>query len=134
MLPLIAIGGAISAVASVFKGASWLSDKLSSSSSSTSAASAVNPAAKTDAKFAPFEAALKAQVAGQTLPGSSAGATAATSLTSSSAVPLTHGTDYDSLARMQAGMAAYSQIGEHRGNHPGAATPPGAVDDKPIMQ
>jgi hypothetical protein len=130
MLPLIAIGGVISAVASVFKGASWLSDKLSSSST---AASAVNPAAKTDAKFAPFEAALKAQVAGQTLPGSSAGATAATSL-APSAVSLIHGTDYDSLSRMQAGMAAYSHIGEHHGSHPGAANPPGAVDDKPIMQ
>jgi hypothetical protein len=132
MLPLIALGGVISAVGSVIKGASWLSDKLSSTSAP--AASAVNPAAKTDAKFSPFEAALKAQVAGQTLPGSSAGATAATSLTSSSAVPLTHGTDYDSLARMQAGMAAYSQIGEHHGNHPGAANPVGTIDDKPIMQ
>jgi len=31
MLPLIAIGGAISAVATVIKGASWVADKLGSS-------------------------------------------------------------------------------------------------------
>jgi hypothetical protein len=45
-------------------------------------------------------------------------------------MPLIHGTDYDSLARMKAGMAAYSHIGAHRGNHPGVANPPGTGDEK----
>ena len=48
--------------------------------------------------------------------------------------PLIHGTVYDSLARMNAGMAAYSQIGEHHGNRAGVTRPPGADDDKPVTQ
>jgi hypothetical protein len=134
MLPLIAIGGAISAVASVIKGASWLSDKLGSSQA-TGAAGA-KPAAKpqTSAAIAPFETALAAQAAGQTLPASGSGTAAGKIPTSSVTVPLIHGTDYDSLARMQAGMAAYSHIGEHRGNHPGAAKQLGMSEDKPIAQ
>ena len=31
--------------------------------------------------------------------------------------PSQHGTDYDALARMKAGFAAYNHIGAHHGNH-----------------
>lgn len=132
MFPLIAIGGAISAVASVIKGASWLSDKLGSSQAAGAAGAKPGAKAQTDAKFAPFAAALAAQAAGQTLPGSSSGAATGQISATSAAVPLMHGTDYDSLARMQAGMAAYSHIGERHGNHSGAATPPVTGDDRPV--
>lgn len=31
--------------------------------------------------------------------------------------PHQHDPDYDSLARMQAGVVAYNHVGEHRGSH-----------------
>jgi len=46
MLPLIAIGGAISAVASVIKGASWLSDKLGSPKAATAPGGTSRPSMK----------------------------------------------------------------------------------------
>jgi hypothetical protein len=133
MFPLIAIGGAISAVASVIKGASWVSDKLSSSgSAATSGKDAARP--ESAAKASPFEAALAAQGAGQTLPGSGTRPAAATSAAQATTVPPSHVTDYDTVARMKAGMAAYTHIGERHGNHAGAAIPPGTDEDKPITR
>ncbi len=134
MFPLIAIGGAISAVASVIKGASWLSGKLGASQVAASSGGKPDAKQQAVARFSPFEAALTAQVAGQTLPGSGIGTATAKGPTPSAAVPLIHGTDYDTLARMKAGMAAYSHIGEHHGNRTGAAKPPGTDDDKPVTQ
>jgi hypothetical protein len=133
MFPIIAIGGAISAVASVIKGASWVSDRLSASgSASTGGKDAAKPTAA--AKASPFEAALAAQAAGQTLPGSSTRSAAAASAAQAATVPPGHVTDYDTVARMKAGMAAYTHIGERHGNHAGVATLQGADDDKPITR
>jgi hypothetical protein len=129
MFPLIAIAGVISAVATTIKGASWLSDKVGSAQAAPSAGAKPGAKAQTDARSSAFEAALTAQAAGQTVPGSGSGTPAGMIQTSSAAVPLLHGTDYGSLARMQAGMAAYSHIGEHHGNHPGAAKQPEASDE-----
>jgi hypothetical protein len=133
MFPLIAIGGAISAAASVIKGASWLSGKLGASQAAASAGGKPDVKQQAVARFSPFEAALAAQAAGQTLPGSGIGTAAANTPIATAAVPLIHGTDYDTLARMKAGMAAYSHIGEHHGNRAGAAKPPGD-NDKPVTQ
>jgi hypothetical protein len=133
MFPLIAIGGAISAVVSVIHGTSWLSGQLGVSKAAASAGPTATAKPRADAMSSRFEAALVAQATGQTLPGSTIGATA-TSLAPPAMTPLIHGTDYDSLARMKAGMAAYSHIGEHHGNRAGATTPPGTDDDKPVTQ
>lgn len=134
MFPLIAIGGVIGAVVSAIQGASWLSDHLDSSkAASAGGKAAAKPPA--EAKVSPFEAALAAQAAGQTLPGSGSSAASANSPTPATAiVPPIHGTDYDTLARMKAGIVAYSHIGERHGNHAGAVKPPGSDDNKPITQ
>jgi hypothetical protein len=132
MFPLIAIAGVISAVASAAKGASWLSDKVNPTGTAAASGGKTGVKPPTDAKVSPFEATLAAQAAGQTLPGSSTGTVVATRPMTSPMVPPIHGTDYDSLARMQAGLTAYGQIGQHHGNHAGSAKPPGAEDGKPI--
>jgi hypothetical protein len=133
MFPLIAIGGAISAVVSVVHGTSWLSGKLGMAKSAAAAGPTATANPQTNALSSRFEAALAAQATGQTLPGSTIGG-AAKSPTLPAMTPLIHGTDYDSLARMNAGMAAYSQIGEHHGNRAGVTRAPGADDDKPVTQ
>jgi hypothetical protein len=133
MFPLIAIAGAISAVASVAKGASWLSAHVGSSKTASAGGNA-EVKSQTSAKASPFEAMLAAQAAGQTLPGNAAGASLAKGATQSAMVPPIHGTDYDTLARMKAGMAAYSHIGERHGNHAGAAGTSGSDDDKPVTR
>jgi hypothetical protein len=131
MFPIIAIGGAISAATSLIKGASWLSDHLGPSS--TAAASGGKAAVKSQpqAMASPFEAALAAQSAGQSMPGSGMGGAATGSaatggVMSAATVPPIHGTDY----RMQAGIAAYDHIGEHHGNRAAPARPEGTDDDK----
>jgi hypothetical protein len=112
MFPLLAIGGVIGAVVSVAKGASWLSDQLDSTKNAASAGGKSESRPATEAKTSPFEAALAAQVAGQSLPVSPTAAPAR--LTDVTAVQ--HGTDYDALARMKAGVFAYSHVGEHHGH------------------
>ena len=77
----------------------------------------------TDAKATSFEAALAAQVAGQGLP-TSPPAPAARVV---AATP-PHGTDYDALARMKAGLFAYGQVGPH---HDGHAKAQAAGRDRP---
>jgi hypothetical protein len=133
MFPLIAIGGAISAVVSVIHGTSWLSGQLGHAKSADAAGPTASAKPQTNAMPSRFETALAAQATGQTLPGSVIGG-AAKSPAPPAMTPLIHGTDYDSLARMKAGMAAYSHIGEHHGNRAGATTPPGTDDDKPVTQ
>jgi hypothetical protein len=134
MFPLIAIAGVISAVASVAKGTVWLSDKLGATDGSASPGAKTAAKPQTAARTSPFEAALAAQSAGQTLPAGGNGTVAAGAPTAAatvpSTVPATRGTDYDSLARIRAGVAAYGHIGEHRGNHTGAAKAPGADDNQ----
>jgi hypothetical protein len=112
MFPIVAIGGVISAVASVAKGVSWLSDKLDSTKGASEGGGG-DARSTTAARASQFEAVLAAQAAGQSVPPSPSAATSPANVP-----PHQHGPDYDSLARMQAGMAAYSHVGEHRGNHP----------------
>jgi hypothetical protein len=135
MLPLVAIGGVIGAVMSVVKGASWLSDQLGSGNTA-SVGGKGDAKAATGAATSSFETALAAQAAGQTVPTGIAGAAASGSASavsptlSASMVSATHGVDQDALARMNAGIAAYSHIGQHHAKHPaGTAKPAGTVAD-----
>src|SRR5690242_12915390 len=116
MFPLAVIGGAIGAVFSIAKGASWLSDQLDSTKASAAAGSKAQVRSESDAKaVASFQAALAAQSAGQSLPTPPAAAPAPVP----AALPLQqHGPDYDALARMKAGIFAYSHVGEHRDRQP----------------
>jgi hypothetical protein len=109
VLPLIAIGGVIGAVMSVAKGASWLSDQLDQTKSSASAGGKAEPKTTDTAKASPFAATLAAQVAGQSVPVSTP---TPVSLPQQQQTP-----DYDTAARIKAGLVAYGQIGEHRTNH-----------------
>jgi hypothetical protein len=97
MLPLIAIAGVIGAVMSVAKGAAWASDQVDSTKGAASVGGKGGSKAQIDAKSATFADALAAQVAGQTP---------------------SQGTDYDAMARMKAGFAAYNHVGAHHGGHP----------------
>jgi hypothetical protein len=112
MFPLLAIGGVIGAVMSVAKGASWLSDQLDATKNAASAGGKSETRPATDAKATSFEATLAAQVAGQSLPAS----TPAPSAQVAGVTATQPGTDYDALARMRAGVFAYSHVGEHH-NH-----------------
>jgi hypothetical protein len=114
------VGGIIGAVVSAIQGGSWLSDKIDAAHAA-SAGGKSGATSQTAANTSPFEAALAAQAAGQSLPSTTGGLAAISSPTLSAAiVPATHGTDYDSLARMKAGIMAYSHIGEHRAKSPSA--------------
>jgi hypothetical protein len=106
MFPLMIIGGVIGAVATAVKGGAWLSDQISATQSSASVGG----------KPSPFEGALAAQAAGQTMPAGKA------ALPPTALVQPTHGTDYDALARMNAGIVAYNHVGEHHGKHDAAPT------------
>jgi hypothetical protein len=120
MFPIVAIIGAISAAVSVYKGADWVAEKVASAHDAASADGKTNTASKTDTKASPFGQALAAQAAGQAVPagqiGPSAGSAAPT------VIQTTHGTDYNALARIQAGVAAYDHIGEHRSTHASPVT------------
>jgi hypothetical protein len=133
MLPLIAIGGAIGAVVSAVQGASWLSGHVNASGTAASAGAKSGVTSQADAGPASFEAALAAKTAGQTVPGNATGATAPNGVTPSTIAPPIHGTDYDTIARMKAGFAAYGHIGERHGSHsrsPGAS----GSEDKPVTR
>jgi hypothetical protein len=112
MLPLIALAGVIGAVMSVAKGAAWASDQVDSTKGAASVGGKGGAKTQIDAKSAPFADALAAQVAGQSMPASPAATPMPINL------PPSQGTDYDALARMQAGLAAYNHIGAHHGDHP----------------
>jgi hypothetical protein len=127
MLPLIAIG----AVVSAFQGASWLSGHVNAAGTAASAGGKSRVTSQADARSASFEAALAAKTAGQTLPSDSTGATAPKGAAPSTIAPPIHGTDYDTIARMKAGFAAYSHIGERHGSHSGNPSSSGS-EDKPI--
>ena len=111
MFPIAIIAGVIGAVVSTAQGASWASDHLGSSKAASAggkAAATSQPDAKTSASF---EAALAAQVTGQSVPaGSATTSSAASSVTSTQQ----YGTDYDTLARTSAGITAYGRAAEHR--------------------
>ena len=114
MLPLIAVGGVIGAIASVAKGASWLSDQIGSAQGSGSAGGKPGPTPLSEEQASAFAATLAAQTAGQGLPPSLPVSTAPT------AVPQLNGTDYAMMDRMKAGLAAYDRVGERHSNHAGA--------------
>ena len=127
MFPIAIIAGVIGAVVSGAQGASWLSKQVDSTNGAASVGGKGEAQPQTDAKAAPFAAALAGQVAGQSVPASPAVAPV-----SSSMLPSQYGTDYDALARMKAGFVAYNHIGEHRGNH--TKQPPEVGDAGPIMR
>ena len=133
MLPLLAIGGVIGAVMSIGKGASWLADQLAPTNEAGASADKSTAKPQT-AMSSAFETALAAQAAGQTVPGAGNIAPTPTTTPSTVAAPggiiqLAHGTDYDVQARIQAGIAAYGNIGDRHGQHGGAAKPQGTGDD-----
>jgi len=123
MFPLLAIGGVISAVASVAKGASWLAGKLDSTGTASDSGKAGGKP-MTAAQASQFDAVLSAQVAGQSVPVSPSAPV--------NVLPHQSGLDYNSLASIQAGMVAYNHVGEHRGNHAKALS--SASDDGAIAR
>ena len=126
MFPIAIIAGVIGAVVSGAQGASWVSDHLDSSKAA-SAGGKAEATPQADAKAPSFDAALAAQVTGQSVPAS----TPVTSTQSS--VPVSQlGTSYDTLARTNAGIAAYSHIGEHRNSQAKQST--GTSDDSPVTR
>ena len=128
MFPIAIVAGVIGAVVSGAQGASWLSDHIGSTKNTASVGGKSEPTSQTDAKSSPsFEAALAAQVTGQSVPTS----TPVTSTQSSLPVPPLR-TSYDTLARTTAGIAAYSQVGEHRNGHAKQST--GTSDDSPVTR
>jgi hypothetical protein len=132
MLPLMVVGGVIGAVVSAIQGASWLSDQLGPSNAA-SVGGKGGVQAQADAKASPFEATLTAQVAGQAVPASATSAVTLNSPTlSADILPVTHSTDYAALARLNAGLAAYSHVGTRHGNHAGAAKQPAAHNEAVI--
>ena len=148
MFPLIAIGGAIGAILSTIKGASWVSNQIDAAKGAD--ATATSDKQSQTAGAASFEKALAAQAAGQSVPTAAGNAPAAAAPAPAVAAPApasaaapaptptpapagilaaAQGTDYASLARMQAGIAAYGSVGEHRGHHSGHPRPPAPGDD-----
>ena len=116
MLPLLAVGGVIGAVMSIAKGASWLSDQFDSATSSASAGGKAD-AVPTDAKASSFETTLAAQAAGQAVPpgvSDVASTTMTGPVASPTMMPALHGTDYEALARMRAGLFAYSHQNQNQ--------------------
>ncbi len=151
MFPLIAIGGAIGAIMSAIKGASWVSNQLDAANGAE--ASATSDKQSQTANAAPFEKALAAQAAGQSVPAAATTAPAAAAPAPLAAAPTptlapagilaaaptptlapsgilaaAQGTDYTWLARMQAGIAAYGSVGEHHSHHAGHPRPPAPGD------
>jgi hypothetical protein len=113
MFPIAIIAGVIGAVVSTAQGASWMSNHLDSSKAAGSAGGKGEAKPQTDAKATSFDATLAAQFAGPSVPTSPATVAAAPS----HLPPPQHATTYDTLARTQAGIVAYSHVGEHRGSH-----------------
>ena len=120
MFPIVAIGTVIGAVASVIKGASWLKDHVSSAEDAGAAPEAGKPA---DGPGAAFQAALAAQGAGQVMPAAPAPGSTAGSGNGLLVIPQTHDTDYQSLAQMRAGLAAYQAADLRRSHDPDVAGP-----------
>ncbi len=118
MFPIAIIAGVIGAAVSVAQGASWVQDHVGSSGDSTSVGGKSDAKAQTSAGLSPsFEAALAAQVTGQSVPASTTG-----SATSASTAAVHQATGYDTLERTKAGLAAYSHLGEHRNTHDNPVT------------
>ena len=117
MFPLVAIGGAIGAVMSIAKGASWLAEQISDKGTA-SAGGKTGATSLTEAQASAFAATLAAQNAGQSVPVST-GNPATAIMASLQAT----GPDENAAARAKAGVLAYSHIGEHHGHRAGAIRP-----------
>jgi hypothetical protein len=117
MFPIAIVAGVIGAVVSTAQGASWVSDHIGSSSDTASAGgkTGATSATSTASSLSPsFEAALAAQVTGQSVPSN---ASATTATPASAHVAQQFGTDYDALERAKAGISAYSRVGEHHSSN-----------------
>lgn len=124
MFPLAIIAGAIGAVVSVAQGASWVQDHVASSGNASSVGGKSDTQSQSSANASSsFEATLAAQVTGQSVPTSASATTNAASSASSVLTQTT--TAYDTLERTKAGIAAYSQHGEHRS---------GGATDSPVTR
>ena len=126
MFPIAIVAGVIGAVVSTAEGATWASQHLGSSNSS-SVGSKTATSGESDAKSS-FEATLAAQVTGQSVPTG----TTSTSATTSTVAATQQLTGYDTLARTQAGIAAYGQVGEHHNSQTGSKSD--ASDVSPLVK
>ncbi len=119
MVPILAIASVVSATAAVIKGAVWLADQISSDGKAGPVADKGAPKPGDAAASGPFQAALSAQMAGQTMPGAptvppvSGAPTAPGAPVSADATVATLQLSKDDVrARVQAGMTAYGRVGE----------------------
>jgi hypothetical protein len=130
MFPIAIVAGVIGAAVSSAQGASWLQDHLGASgdASSVGSKSDAKPQGASAGVSPSFQAALAAQVTGQSVPTTAA----STAPTGSSVASIPQTTSYDMLARTKAGIAAYSQSGEHHNGH--AKTSDSTADDRLITQ
>ncbi len=129
MFPIAIVAGVIGALVSTAQGASWLSDHVDSSKSAASAGGKAEAKPETDARTSSsFEAALAAQVTGQSMPANNTVTPSSSNVTNAQQ----HATGYDTLERTKAGIEAYSHIAEKRVGHAQASQ--GKADDSPITR
>ena len=128
MIPLLAIGAAISAASSIANGVAWVSHQFSDAKPDPPG----NPEKPAAAAKAEFAASLPAQTAGQKLPpvvhpptpggplggaplgGAPLGGAPLGGATAIAALAGAAPTPADFQARIQAGLSAYRHLGEHR--------------------
>ncbi len=126
MFPILAIASAVSATAAVIKGAVWLADQLSSDGKAGQIADKGAPKPGDAAVSGPFQAALSAQMAGQTMPGaptvppvSLAPSSPGAPVSAEATVATLQLSKDDVRARVQAGMTAYGLVGDRQPDHRG---------------
>lgn len=126
MFPILAIASAVSATAAVIKGAVWLADQLSSDGKAGQVAEKGVPKSGDAAVSGPFQAALSAQMAGQTMPGaptvspvSVAPSPPGAAVSADATVATLQLSKEDVRARVQAGMTAYGRVGDRQPEHRG---------------
>jgi hypothetical protein len=127
MFPIAIVAGVIGAVVSTAQGASWIQDHLGSSGDASSVGGKSDAKSPSSAGTSPsFEAALAAQVTGQSVPTSTTTGTTGTAVAATVA-SVHQATAYDTLERTKAGIATYGHVGEHRNGH--AKSSNGATDE-----
>ena len=135
MFPILAIASVVSATAAVIKGAVWLADQMSNDDKAAPVAEKGAAKSGDAAASGPFQAALSAQMAGQTMPGAPTVPPVSGSPTTPSAAVSTDATvatlqlsKDDVRARVQAGMTAYGRVGERHAEPTGLSA---ARDERP---
>ena len=138
MVPILAIASVVSATAAVIKGAVWLADQMSSDGKAGPVADKGAPKPGDAAASGPFQAALSAQMAGQTMPGAptvppiSGAPTAPGAPVSTDATVATLQLSKDDVrARVQAGMTAYGRVGERHAEPTGLSADRADREDRP---